>query len=114
MDRSSKPGAQIDANCFHNRAGRARGLGSHFIVADPRFVDPANNDFRLQKESPCANAVANPAKIPQPRFMGEAFNQREDASKFFCCELPLIPNLPCHDLNCSVFIGLFSIILNFL
>ncbi len=76
MDRSSKPGALIDANCFHNRAGRARGLGTHFTVGDPRFVNPANNDFRLQKGSPCANAGAEPANIPQPHFLGEAFNQR--------------------------------------
>jgi hypothetical protein len=68
MDRSSKPGALIDANCFHNRAGRARGLGAHSTVGDPRFVNPANNDFRLQKGSPCANAGAEPADIAQPRF----------------------------------------------
>jgi len=34
----------------------------------------ANSDFRLQKGSPCANADADPANIPQPRFMGEAFH----------------------------------------
>ena len=76
MDRSSKPGALIDANCFHNRFGRTRGLGAHSKVGDPKFIDPANNDFRLQKGSPCANAGADLANIPQPRFLGEAFNQR--------------------------------------
>jgi hypothetical protein len=30
----------------------------------------------LQKGSPCTNAGADPANIPQPRFLGEAFNQR--------------------------------------
>lgn len=72
MDRLSKPGALIDANCFHNRAGRARGLGAHSTVGDPRFLNPANHDFRLQKGSPCANAGADPADIAQPRFIGEA------------------------------------------
>ncbi len=76
MDRLSRPGALIDANCFHNRAGRARGLGAHSTVGDPRFVNPANNDFRLQKGSLCENAGADPANIPQPYFVGEAFNQR--------------------------------------
>ena len=76
MDRSSKPRTLIDSNCFHNRAGRMRGIGTHSTVGDPRFVNPANNDFRLQKGSPCANAGADPVNIPQPRFLGEAFNQR--------------------------------------
>ena len=76
MDRSSRPGTLIDNNCFHNRGGRVHGLGTHSIVGDTRFVNSANNDFRLQKGSPCANAGADPANIPQPHFIAEAFNQR--------------------------------------
>jgi parallel beta-helix repeat protein len=33
----------------------------HNISADPRFVDPANDDFRLREDSPCIDAGTNDA-----------------------------------------------------
>ncbi|MDT8390718.1 MAG: right-handed parallel beta-helix repeat-containing protein [Lentisphaeria bacterium] len=65
---------QIDYNCFHNDLGRfiarvkeresterrdielaewqAMGFDRHSVFADPMFVDPDNNDFRVKPESP--------------------------------------------------------------
>jgi parallel beta-helix repeat protein len=75
MDRSSKPGTLIDYNCYHNRAGRVNGPGTRSIAGDPQFVDPANNDFRLQKGSPCIGAGADPANLPQPPFFRRSLSR---------------------------------------
>ncbi|MBX3204994.1 MAG: right-handed parallel beta-helix repeat-containing protein [Labilithrix sp.] len=37
---------------------------SNIITADPRFVDPANGDFRLKPDSPCIHA-GNTAALPR-------------------------------------------------
>jgi parallel beta-helix repeat protein len=56
----------IDRNCYWNAAGKtptfpggltfqqwqAKGHDVHSVIADPKFVDPARFDFRLQNDSP--------------------------------------------------------------
>jgi len=56
MDSSSGSGAVINYNCYHNRAGTVTGPGEYSIAKDPKFVDVAGHDFRLQKNSPCIDA----------------------------------------------------------
>ena len=52
--------SQADENVFFDTAGAAAyleqqrqiGLERHSLLADPKFVDPARQDYRLQPDSP--------------------------------------------------------------
>ena len=46
-------------NCCSDRAITKFTAANGCIAADPKFVDPANGDFRLQPNSPCVNAGSN-------------------------------------------------------
>ena len=48
-------------NCCSDRAITRFTAANGCITADPKFVDPANGDFRLQPDSPCRNKGANEA-----------------------------------------------------
>jgi len=43
----------IDYNCWYNPQNPMTPIGIHGIAVDPKFVDPNNNDYTLQTESPC-------------------------------------------------------------
>jgi len=47
---------RIDYNCWYNVKGTASKVGTHDIVADPKFVNVATNDYHLQSTSPCIGA----------------------------------------------------------
>ena len=44
-------------------AWRARGFDKHSIVADPRFVDPDHDDFRLKPDSPAPKLGFRPLDL---------------------------------------------------
>ena len=48
-----------------------QGFEKHGVVADPLFIDPYNNDFRLQDNSPCKDR-GTPAEGLIMGFLGEA------------------------------------------
>lgn len=74
VDSTSSAGLEADYNLFHNAAGgapvkyertvfasvaafrAATGIGPHSGQADPRFVAPAQGDFRLAPDSPAIDA----------------------------------------------------------
>jgi len=64
IDSSSSPGSIIDYNCYHNRTGSVAGPGAHSVLSDPKFIDPANKNFRLKSGSPCIDAGSGDAGIP--------------------------------------------------
>ncbi len=64
IDSSSSPGSMVDYNCYHNRAGSVAGPGTHSVLSDPKFIDPASKNFRLRKGSPCIDAGSGDAGIP--------------------------------------------------
>ena len=51
---------------------RARGLDVHSVIADPRFVDPEKNDFRLHPDSPAFTLGFRPIDLQDvgPRVPG--------------------------------------------
>jgi hypothetical protein len=42
---------------------KAKGLDQHSLVADPRFVDPANRNFSLRPDSPALRLGFKPIDI---------------------------------------------------
>ena len=54
-------GNNLYFNCCSDRAVTRFTAANGCIAADPKFVDPANGDFRLQRDSPCVNAGTNAA-----------------------------------------------------
>jgi hypothetical protein len=44
-------------------AWQARGMDTHSLVADPLFVDPVNDDYRLRPESPAFKLGFQPIPI---------------------------------------------------
>jgi hypothetical protein len=64
-----------DRNCFFSESGppdfdghtfaewQKTGHDTHSIVADPRFVDPANRDFRLRPDSPALELGFQPIDL---------------------------------------------------
>ena len=43
--------------------GKALGMDRHSIIADPMFVNPENDDFRLRSESPAIRLRFKPINI---------------------------------------------------
>lgn len=72
IDSLSSPGSIIDYNCYHNRAGSVVGPGTHSVLSDPKFIDPANKNFRLRSGSPCIDAGSGDAGIPVTDIEGNA------------------------------------------
>jgi hypothetical protein len=75
---------QMDRNCYWHAAGRpvtfagmdlsawqALGHDQGSILADPLFVDPANNDFRLKPGSPALNIGFKPFDCSQAGVYGD-------------------------------------------
>ncbi len=60
----SRAGSTVDYNCYHNRSGSIAGPGVHSVFGDPKFIDPASNNFWLRKDSPCLNAGCKDGTIP--------------------------------------------------
>lgn len=45
-------------NCFWNGdETKVKSFGSHSIIANPKFVDPMQMDFRLKHDSPCSKLI---------------------------------------------------------
>ncbi len=77
--------AKVDYNCYFNAAGdefqfagmdleawRKLGHDEHSIIADPMFVDPKNNDYRLLPNSPALKIGFRPFDFSQAGVYGEA------------------------------------------
>jgi len=62
---------QIDYNCWWNVKGAVSKVGIHDIVADPKFVDIGNNNYKLQSNSPCVGAGENSVNIGHWQNGGE-------------------------------------------
>ena len=74
-----------DYNCYWRTDGKdllfygqsfadwqAKGMDRHSIVADPKFVDPARFDFRLQKDSPALKLGFKPIDTSRVGLVGPA------------------------------------------
>jgi hypothetical protein len=64
------PETTVDHNLFFDNMVHVEGgeVGTHDLVADPRFVDPAAGDFTLAADSPAVDAA--PADLPVPEGAG--------------------------------------------
>jgi parallel beta-helix repeat protein len=71
-DISSQRGSTVDYNCYHNRTGSIAGPGTHSVLGDPKFLDPAKKNFRLKSGSPCIDAGSGDAGIPVTDIDGNA------------------------------------------
>jgi parallel beta-helix repeat protein len=72
MDGPSSLGSVIDFNCYDNRAGVAKGPGTHSLSGDPRFADPIAGKFRLLSLSPCIDAGTTGEGIPRNDIEGHS------------------------------------------
>ena len=65
----------VSHNCYNNNntdiTGASKGTGA--LTTDPKFVDPANGDFRLKRTSPCIDAGTG-AVADEPAPNGSAIN----------------------------------------
>ncbi|MGJ8592759.1 MAG: right-handed parallel beta-helix repeat-containing protein [Aquaticitalea sp.] len=53
VPKPNKTGKRVDSNLLYNAdLTQDYGWDEHSIVADPKFIDPANGDFRVQEGSP--------------------------------------------------------------
>ena len=72
---------------------QALGLDRHSLVADPKFVDPAAHDFRLQPDSPALRLGFQPFDISRVGLYGDPAWANE-ASHARCKPRPLPPPPP--------------------
>lgn len=72
---------------------QALGLDRHSVVADPKFVDPAAHDFRLQPDSPALRLGFQPLDISRVGLYGDPAWANE-ASHSRCKPKPLPPPPP--------------------
>ncbi len=72
---------------------QALGLDRHSLVADPKFVDPAAHDFRLQPDSPALRLGFQPFDISRVGLYGDPAWTNE-ASHARCKPRPLPPPPP--------------------
>jgi hypothetical protein len=76
--------AEVDSNCYFNAAGapitfagmdrqawQALGYDEHSIIADPLFVDPEQNDYRLQPNSPALEIGFKPFDLDEAGVYGD-------------------------------------------
>jgi len=82
----SKGTTRLDWNCYWNAAGKtpafpggltlqqwqAKGQDVHSIIADPKFVDAAHFDFRVQPDSPALKLGFQPIDISTTGLTGPA------------------------------------------
>ena len=50
---------------------RQDGVDAHSLAVDPRFVDPANGDFRLRSDSPALKMGFIPFDLSKVGLVGE-------------------------------------------
>jgi len=74
----------LDSNCYWDASGQAptfpggltfsewqqKGQDTHSLVADPKFADPANYDFRLQPDSPAVKLGFKPIDTTSVGLVG--------------------------------------------
>lgn len=67
-------GGDIDYNCMYKKDVAGVPYGANGIYADPKFVDVANDDYRLQADSPCIGMgydMKPVEPIPEPELAPE-------------------------------------------
>jgi hypothetical protein len=93
---------KVDNNCYFNAAGdpvtfagmdlkawQARGYDQHSIIADPLFVDPENNDYRLKPDSPALKLGFKPFDFNEAGVYGDPqWIEKADQAKMPTLELP--------------------------
>jgi hypothetical protein len=93
---------KVDNNCYFNAAGepftfagkdlaawRALGYDQHSIVADPLFVAPEKNDYRLQPDSPALKIGFEPFDLNEAGVYGDPqWVEQAAGAKMPTLELP--------------------------
>jgi len=95
--------AEVDYNCYFNAAGdpitfagmdrqawQALGYDEHSIIADPLFVDPEQNDYRLQPDSPALDIGFKPFDLNEAGVYGDP----EWIALAAEAEMPMVGPLP--------------------
>jgi hypothetical protein len=71
------------------KAWQARGYDQHSIIADPLFVDPENNDYRLKPDSPALKIGFKPFDFNEAGVYGDPkWIEKADQAKMPTLELP--------------------------
>jgi len=76
-------------------AWREAGHGEHSLLADPKFADPANGDFRLAPDSPARKLGFQPIDVSEVGLQGDpAWVDRPRQVRFEPTKLPPVPPPP--------------------
>jgi hypothetical protein len=96
------PGMTVDYNCFWRNTEentrqkcfemlRKAGAGGHDLVKDPRFANPAKNDYSLLPDSPCLKIGPNGETCGALGAVGPEFKDVQPPEVSVSLALPAVP-----------------------